>query len=251
MIYGAIGVQYKSKLVIVDSSIDSAQYKENILKSEMITELDMSKGKGNWVFMQDGARCHTSSHTIKWLGTQCRYITKWPANSPDLNPIETLWGSMKKAVAAIRPETPNELKNIVQQVWDNYSQEAIDSLVMSFYQRLQLVIAQAGNTIQPFLRKDLSSQNIIIQYPENIEHIPDVIGGLEFGPNFEYNVPVYNQAEFSQEEDEMILKNYTKGVTNYSKLAKYLQNRSPVQVKNRMKILLKRKDIQINIHFRV
>ena len=99
------------------------------------------------------------------------------------------------------------------------------------------------------MRKDLSSNNIIVQSPDTIEQIPDVIGGLEYGPEYEYNVPIYNKAEFSQEEDEITLKYYTKGIRNYSKLSKFLKNRSPGQVKNQIKTLLKRKDILINIHF--
>ena len=64
MIYGAIGHNYKSKLVICEGSINSDVYKQNILKSGMIDELNEKKGKGNWIFQQDGARCHTSKDSV-------------------------------------------------------------------------------------------------------------------------------------------------------------------------------------------
>ena len=45
MVYGAIGVNYKSKLVIVPGSIDSCKYKQNIIDSDMIDVLNETKEK--------------------------------------------------------------------------------------------------------------------------------------------------------------------------------------------------------------
>ena len=133
MIYGSIGVDYKSKLVCVENSIDSLQYKFNIIQSKMIVDMDKEKGHGNWLFMQDGARCHTSQSTVKWLATVCRFIKKWPANSPDLNPIDNFWGCLKCAVSKLKPKTVQELKQVVEQIWSEFDQESINNLVLSFF----------------------------------------------------------------------------------------------------------------------
>lgn len=76
MIYGAISKNYKSKLVIVDGNIDSTKYQENIRKSEMIEDMNDKYGRGKWIFMQDGDRCHTSVDTMIWLSSRCRDIAK-------------------------------------------------------------------------------------------------------------------------------------------------------------------------------
>ena len=50
MIYAVIGVDYKSQLIIVDGSIDSQKYIQNIQSSQMIEDLDNVYGRGNWIF---------------------------------------------------------------------------------------------------------------------------------------------------------------------------------------------------------
>ena len=248
MVYGAIGVGYKSKLVLCEGSIDAAQYRENIIKSEMIQDLNALHGKWNYIFMQDGATCHTAKTTIDWLKTQLKYITKWPANSPDLNPIENLWGCMKKAIHTFQPETLTELKQVVFAVWDNIDQSVIDHLVLSFYQRLQLVIINDGASIQPYLRKELYKQNYICTQPPNQELIINVFSDRQ-EPVLEESVNPKNSAPFTKEEDKLLISEVLRIGPKYTQIAKKFHNRSAVDLKNRHNLLVDKKsfNIQFNI----
>ena len=43
-----------------------------------------------WRFLQDNVPSHRSTYSVKWLKNNHINVSKCPASSPDLNPIENL-----------------------------------------------------------------------------------------------------------------------------------------------------------------
>lgn len=71
----------------------------------------------------------------------------WPANSPDLNPIEHLWHVMKRKVADHKPENKRNLIKALEHVWNNeITDDTIQVLVDSMPSRIEAVIAAKGGT---------------------------------------------------------------------------------------------------------
>uniref|UniRef100_A0A3B3T9J5 Tc1-like transposase DDE domain-containing protein n=1 Tax=Paramormyrops kingsleyae TaxID=1676925 RepID=A0A3B3T9J5_9TELE len=67
---------------------------------------------------------------------------EWPALSPDLNPIETLWDQLSRRVEARNsvPQNLNDLRAAFQVEWDAVLQQTISRLMNSMRRCCQAVM---------------------------------------------------------------------------------------------------------------
>jgi len=99
-----------------------------------------------WVFQQDNDPKHTSRKARSWFETNRVNVLEWPAQSPDLNPIENLWSDVKKDVSKAKPKNNMDLWATVQVSWKNIPKERCQGLVDSMPRRCAAVLAAKGFT---------------------------------------------------------------------------------------------------------
>ena len=71
----------------------------------------------------------------------------WPALSPDLNPIETLWNRIKDILEDLDSETHRSyprLRAAIVEAWNKVTDEEIRDLVRTMHDRCQAVIDAGG-----------------------------------------------------------------------------------------------------------
>ena len=86
----------------------------------------------------------------------------WPARSPDLNPIENLWGILQTKVSDCGPRDREELIVFLRREWLALSQPFIDELVRDFQRRVERCIARTVAT--PCSRRCLSGERPVGAY---------------------------------------------------------------------------------------
>ncbi len=62
----------------------------------MLPSADQLFKDADFIFQQDLAPAHTNNSTKSCLNGHGVGVLDWPANSPDLSPIENLWGIVKR-----------------------------------------------------------------------------------------------------------------------------------------------------------
>lgn len=99
--------------------------------------------------MQDNASIHASRSTIQWLNTKNIAVLDWPACSPDLNPIENIWGIIVRQIYANGRQytTLEELRGAIEAAWYNLDTVLLKNLTHSMPNRIFELVSKHGGPI--------------------------------------------------------------------------------------------------------
>ncbi len=137
MIWAAISSAGVGPLCFLKSTVNAAIYQE-------ILEHFMLYGDADFIFQQDLAPAHTAKGTKSWFNDHGVTVLDWPANSPDLNPIENLWGIVKRKMRDTRPNNADDLKAAIKATWASIPPQQCHKLITSMPRRIEAVIKAKG-----------------------------------------------------------------------------------------------------------
>lgn len=143
MVWGAMSSAGVGPLCFLRSKVNAAVYQE-VLEHFMLPAADQLYGDADFIFQQDLAPAHSAKATSTWFKDHGIPVLNWPANSPDLNPIENLWGIVKRKMRYARPNNAEELKATIRATWALITPEQCHRLIDSMPRRIAAVIQAKG-----------------------------------------------------------------------------------------------------------
>ncbi|SJX62532.1 related to transposase [Sporisorium reilianum f. sp. reilianum] len=151
MLWGCMTWEGVGGMHMVLGRMDSVQY-INILDEKLLQTMSGLHHKYSYhdlIFQQDGNPKHTSKRTKVWLQSKSINTMEWPAQSPDLNPIEHLWQVLKKQLSQYTTiaKSESELLQHCEAEWTAITPEVCQNLIENMPRQVQAVIkAKGGNT---------------------------------------------------------------------------------------------------------
>ena len=149
MVWGSMGWNGVGILIEVEGKMDADQYcqilDEGVVESFEKLEIE----EGEQYFQQDNDPKHISWKAQKWFEDNNIQVLSWPAQSPDLNPIEHLWDHFKCQLQKYEtsPRGAYELWDRLVEEWNAIAPEVCQNLIESMPRRIQAVIrAKGGHT---------------------------------------------------------------------------------------------------------
>lgn len=151
MVWGCFSGAGIGSLVQINGIMTAEKYK-NIMRDHMLPYATENL-EDDWIYQQDNDPKHTaillmgSKKTKKkgWFKENGVEVLEWPAQSPDLNPIEHLSEQLDRRIRTRTfTKTGHQLMQVLSEEWNKLSDDFLNNFIESMSRRCHAVIALKG-----------------------------------------------------------------------------------------------------------
>jgi DDE superfamily endonuclease len=116
---------------------------------------------------------HTAKLTRNWMKLQGLELLQWPAQSPDLNPIENIWKILKGNIRHRYPLpwTREELKAALVEEWNKLDAAVFTNITNSMSTRITEVIANKGYAYSYYSQTSLNARPLELAEGVHLEKV--------------------------------------------------------------------------------
>ena len=142
MVWGCMtwhGVGYMCR---INNTLDAELYRQ-ILDDELTATIKYYRlSKRHVIVQRDNDPKHTAGSTSAWFKDNGIKVLFWPAQSPDMNPMEHLWNEVDNRLKKypLRPSNPDDLWERIQDVWNDIETDVCQRLITTMPERVQDIL---------------------------------------------------------------------------------------------------------------
>ena len=146
MVWGAFSARGKTPLFFTQKTVNWQSYCE-IINGFLLETARVLYPEG-YKLVQDNAPCHKAKKAMKFLDENSVIVLDWPPNSPDLNPIENIWGIIKVKLSSQLITDTSDLKTKIEKIWEEFDIDYLTPFIDSMPRRIQLCLEAKGKVIK-------------------------------------------------------------------------------------------------------
>lgn len=146
MVWGCMCYTGLGMLAFIDGNMTSKKYIET-LDQYLWPTVAKHFNDNNWIFQEDNAPTHKSREATAWKERNNIPVLFWPAQSPDLSPIENVWLLLKTKIKTQLQHihNVNDLKEHLLSAWNDVPISYVQRLYSTLPRRVKHVLIQKGN----------------------------------------------------------------------------------------------------------
>ena len=154
LVWGCFNAAGVGVLKRIEGTITGEAYRQILIHHampEMKKLLEAEPEHVAWLFQHDNAPPHRANPVKRYLDTKVAdwggrlNVLPWPSQSPDLNPIESVWAYIKKNLKnRTKPSNLDELFQRVLEEWEGTPARILANMVESMPDRVAAVLKSRG-----------------------------------------------------------------------------------------------------------
>ena len=113
--WGAISARGALDIELFEENLTAVHY-VSILKKRLVSMQELYPE--GWIWQQDGSSVHRAEESFYYTYENMPQKLKFPSYSPDLSPIENVWGWLKGEVNKDMPTSVETLKRCIRKHWN-------------------------------------------------------------------------------------------------------------------------------------
>lgn len=143
-IWGGISTRGATRLVIFTGTMDAIKFGK-ILEASLVPFVRTCFPDGHRLQMDNDPK-HSSKYIKRLMKFHGIYWWKTPAESPDLNPVENCWGSLKQFLrSSYKPTNLQELIEGIEHFWQSLTPEICKKYIHHLQKVMRKVVDVHSN----------------------------------------------------------------------------------------------------------